>query len=200
MKAPESDVKLGSVTKNQYFSSYKEYDEKDENLSNPLKETKDLASNITSLSFGKTIPIKELTVTKTIYKEDINFVYGNPVSLFKIEGDDIEGNHIVKYVSAEFTEEYVNNEIGVQENGLTRIDMSQKVELSAGEYTVTEIESLRYKLIDIDTVNEKSKTLNTATFDLESVDDASVRFTNRCTNFNDLSHSDIVVNEIKKGK
>ena len=71
--------------------------------------------------------------------------------------------------------------------------------LPLGEYTVSEIENLRYKLIDIDTVNEKSKTWNTVTFDLESVDDASVRFTNRCTNFNDLSHSDIVVNEIKKG-
>ena len=199
MKAPESDVKLGSVTKNQYFSSYKEYDEKDESLSNPLKETKDLPSNITLLSFGKVIPTKELTIIKTIYKEDVNFAYGNPVSLFKIEGDDIEGNHIVKFISAEFTEDFVNNTVGIQENGLTRIDMSQKVILPLGEYTVSEIENLRYKLIDIDTVNEKSKTWNTVTFDLESVDDASVRFTNRCTNFNDLSHSDIVVNEIKKG-
>ena len=199
MKAPEGNIKLGSITKNQCFSSYKEYDEKDENLSNPLKETKDLPSNITSLSFGKAIPVKEITVTKSIYKEDINWNYGNPVGIFKIEGNDIEGHHIVKYVSAEFTEEFVNNETGIEENGLTRIDISQKVTLPLGTYIVSEIDNLRYKLISIDTVNEKSKTLNTAIFDLESVDDASVRFTNKCTNFNDLSHSDIVVNQIKKG-
>ncbi len=199
MRAPEDDVKLGSVTKNQYFSSYKEYDEKDESLSNPLKETNDLPSNITSLSYGKAIPTKELTIIKTIYKEDINWCYGNPVGIFKIEGHDIEGNHIVKFMSAEFTEDFVNNTPGIQESGLTRVDISQKVVLPLGEYTVSEIENLRYKLTNIDTINEKSKTLNTATFDLESVDDASVRFTNRCENYNDLSHSDIIVNEIKKG-
>lgn len=199
MKAPEDNVKLGSITKNQYFSSYKEYDEKDESQSNPLKETIDLPSNITSLSFGKIIPTKELTITKTIYKEDINFAYGNPVAIFKIDGTDIEGNSIIKYVSAEFTEEFVNNETGIEENGLTRIDMSQKVALPLGTYTVTEVDNLRYKLIEIDTINAESKTTNSVTFDLEKDDDESVRFTNRCTNYNDLSDSDIVINEIKKG-
>ncbi len=146
------------------------------------------------------IPQSEITVTKSIYKEDINWSYGNPVGLFKIEGDDIKGNHIIKYVSAEFTENFVNNTPGIQESGSTRIDISQKVKLPVGEYRVSEIDNLRYKLTDIDTTNEKSKTSSTVTFDLEANSEGSARFTNRCTNYNDLSHSDIVVNEIKKGK
>lgn len=181
MKAPSGGVEAGSLTKNQYFISYKEYDASDDTLSNPLKTTTDLPSNIVSVSLGK---LNELTITKTIKKSDIWWEHGNPIFIFKIEG-----NGITKYVSVEFTKDEVSKMTG--NNAVKNVTLT----LPEGDYTVTEVSVMRWTLKSVSSNNAKTLLENGVVIDLS--ENASVAFTNECSFYNGYSHNAIVVNKIQ---
>lgn len=189
MQAPgsSSGIEAGEITKSQNTVSYVEYDVSDTNLANPLKTTSNLPSNIVSVAFGEKKAVeKELTVTKTIKKEDIWWEYGTPIFIFKIEG-----NNFIKYAEMEFTQDFVND--NTDENG--NVSMSVTLKLPGGEYTVTEVPVLRWNLKSVSSDNAKEILENGAVIDLSQ--NASVVFLNECDNYNGYSHNDLVANKIK---
>lgn len=128
---------------------------------------------------------KELTIIKTIKKSDIWWEHGNPTFIFKIVGDDT-----TKYVSLEFTPDYVN---AYDENS-SDVSMSVTLTLPQGDYTVTEVPVMRWKLTSVSSEAAKSILENGAVIDLSNA--ASVEFVNAYRTYRGFSHNAIVVNKI----
>lgn len=110
-----------------------------------------------------------LTITKTVDK--VNLVYGAPSFTFKIEGPD----GLVLYRSITF------------ENA-TELTKSITINnLPLGTYKVTELETLRYTLV----------TANGVKGTVTANGEAKVAFTNKLTDTERYSHSDIVINSFR---
>lgn len=110
-----------------------------------------------------------LTITKTVDK--VNLVYGAPSFTFKIEGPD----ELVLYRSITF------------ENAT---DLTKSItinNLPLGTYKVTELETLRYTLV----------TANGVKGTVTANGEAKVAFTNKLTDTERYSHSDIVINSFR---
>lgn len=136
---------------------------------------------------------RELTIGKIINADEIWWPHGNPIFFAKVEGTDALGNEIVKYVPFEFTQDYVEK----NQDEANFVAKSTTIKLPAGTYTVSEVQVLRYQLINILTVNAASFTSTTSTFDLVENDTGKCTFVNECTKYQDYSHNDIVVNVIE---
>lgn len=139
---------------------------------------------------------RELTVGKKLNVDDIWWDHGNPTFLVEVKGKDAFGNDVLKYVSLAFTKEYVEQNKFVSDND-TLVTMESIVKLPPGTYTVSEIQVLRYNLIGITTVRSDTVTDHNAMFDLKVNDNGECVFFNRCVNYKDFSHNDIIVNQIR---
>lgn len=130
---------------------------------------------------------KELTIVKTIAKDDIWWPHGNPTFIFKIAGNDV-----TKYISMEFTQDFVEEH--TDENG--NISLETTLTLPEGDYTVTEIPVMRWKLKNVSSESAKSILENGAIIDLSN--DAVVEFVNEYSSYTGYSHNDIVVNKVEE--
>ncbi len=92
----------------------------------------------------------ELTVIKRIKIADIVFAHGDPTFTFRLDGKDTSGKAVYAYRSVTFGEDYVRsyaNAHPTEEN----IELSFTFnDLTAGTWTVTECDTVRYKLTNIE--------------------------------------------------
>ena len=179
-----------------------------ENIHNQAQEYK-----FTNITKNHTIDVtftpeqRTLIVMKMIDPKDINFSYGEPKAIFKIEGTDVEGKkHKYEYVIS--LQKIFENTgtpldgmyVGIANNGTLRV--------TAGTYTITEIDTSHYGIkevmygygasspdSEINTVKD-----NKVTLDLINNDSGSAIFTNTITNYNGFSHSDSIYNEFDSRK
>lgn len=137
-------------------------------------------------------PIGEITVTKKIKASDIIWAHGNPVFRFKVEGTDVKGKEHTYEDYVEFTKgSYaMDGEYAVMQLTFSNIPI--------GTYTVSEHETVRYKLehVSADTPNVNiSGTNGIATLSVK-MKNAGVTFQNKKTNYDGYSHSDVIKNQI----
>lgn len=158
--------------------------------SSTINKRYDITNHLTSLE-----NTQELTIGKKLYVEDIWWAHGNPTFIFKVEGSDLLNNEIVRYVSFYFDEDYVEKNVVGLENQET-ITQKAIIKLPPGNYAVSEIPVLRYELTKIDAVNASSTTNTSVTFDLSLNKSGECIFTNRCVNYKNYSHNDLVINSI----
>lgn len=131
---------------------------------------------------------KELTIVKTIAKDEIWWEHGNPTFIF-----EIAGSGFTKYISMEFTQEFVDEH--TDENG--NISLETTLTLPEGDYTVTEVPVMRWQLKNVSSESAKSILDNGAIIDLSN--DATVEFVNKYSSYAGYSHNDIVVNNVCSG-
>lgn len=115
-----------------------------------------------------------LTITKNVDK--VNLVFGAPSFTFKIEGISGAAKGLILYRSITFENE-------------TELTKSITINnLPIGQYKVTELETLRYTLVDSKEINNTVIANKKAEFE----------FTNNLTDDKRYSHSDIVINSFRK--
>ena len=168
-----------------------------ENIHNSAQEYK-----LTNITKNHTIDVtftpeqRTLSVMKMIDPKDINFSYGEPKAIFKIEGTDVEGKkHKYEYVVSlqkmfENTGTPLDDMyVGMANNGTLRV--------TAGTYTITEIDTSHYGIKEIMYGDSEINTVkdNKVTLDLINNDSGLAIFTNTITNYNGFSHSDSIYNE-----
>uniref|UniRef100_UPI004055EEC5 SpaA isopeptide-forming pilin-related protein n=1 Tax=Acetatifactor sp. TaxID=1872090 RepID=UPI004055EEC5 len=112
-----------------------------------------------------------LVITKTV--DEINMAYGAPTFTFKIEGPEGVLYRTITFDDANVTTKSITVE-----------------DILVGEYTVTELDTLRY------TLNEAKSSYSPAVV-TDSVT-PEFKFYNELTNDDDYSHSDVVVNSFRQ--
>lgn len=172
------------------------------------KEITVTESGTQTLSFeAKNYHVRNLTINKKIHVDEIIWAHGNPTFLFKVEGQDINGNSHTYHRAIEFTKDYVDSHT---ENGFVTLGTTIS-NIPAGNYDVTEdTPVLRYILTDvtkqtdnitieksvIETINGFDKISAKVTANLTAMD-GEVTYENHKTHFDKLSHNSTVINKIK---
>ena len=140
----------------------------------------------------------EITLTKKIRYDETWFEHGNPTFVFKVEGQDINGNDHTYYKEVVFDENYVNehNEDGYITKSVTFTGLAK------GSYTASELDSIRYELKEITDVVNGTLNEKTVVFDFISNGEmkGSAVFENDKFTWKDYSHNDVKVNIIKSSK
>lgn len=136
---------------------------------------------------------KYIKITKTIRGDEINWDNGSPQFIFKIESDD--GRTYYKLMT--FTEDYVKDNIG------TDGSVSQSVvygDLKFGIYTVTEEDTSRYELENINPILNCVKNGDNAIIDLIKDEDkyGEVEFVNKRYERHYFSDTQSVTNIVKE--
>lgn len=149
-------------------------------------------TEITVLNTPVMPPVGEITVVKRIREEDITWAHGNPVFRFRIEGTDLKGTeHIYEdYVEFRKGNYTVEDGYGILSCVFENIPL--------GTYTVSELDTLRYRLerISADTSNV-SVNGETGRISLEVKNpEAALTFFNAKTIYDRYSHTDTVRNKI----
>lgn len=141
---------------------------------------------------------KTIIITKKIYTADINFENGSPTFLFKVYGDDVNGNSHVYQSIIKFDKNYV--ESNTDEFGF----VSQSVTVSgilSGRYTVTEEESSRYSLSTVSGIGENTSVSGESVLiDLTSSVSGEAVFTNDKYENGSYSDNDSEANVLKKSR
>ena len=127
-----------------------------------------------------------LLLTKEIDAADIVWAHGNPVFLFCVTGEDVDGGRHTYYEAVEFTPE--------DAGGGTKLSKTVEISLPAGWYTATEEKTMRYALRSIHSVKGGSVTGKTAVFDLSTASEASATFYNKKTTDEGLTASALTEN------
>ena len=135
----------------------------------------------------------DLIVTKKIKKDDIVFAHGEPTFLFTAHSDNAGG------MERGYTRMLVFDQAGVEAaeaDGDGYIQMSVTfANIPAGIYTVTEGETQRYALVEVEVNGEAAAN---ATLELSEDAPGEVTFKNDKTTQEDLSHCASVVNMIRR--
>ena len=131
----------------------------------------------------------KVTITKRIAKGDVYAPYGTPVAIFKLNGTDLNG------VSHTYYQEVVLDETTL--NGSYYSASVNFDNLTAGNYTCSEIDVSRYSFAGISSVTGGSISAETIKFDLVNNKAGKGTYTNTLNNYSLTSHSDVVVNQFK---
>ena len=139
------------------------------------------------------IKTRELTLTKKIKKDDINYSNGTPTFMFTVTGTDING------------EEHTWNRMVSFPEGVAKADgegyLSQTVTFSdipAGTYTASEEFVSRYNFNSITDVSANGTVKGeTVEFDLKTYDDGHATYTNDKGEWQHLSDSGSITNLVK---
>lgn len=194
MKGPDTEEN-GSLSKNSYNASYKEYDASDTALTNPLKTTKNLPSNTTTVTLGEQQESDRfITVEKMIALDDIYEEHGISSFVFKIEGEN--GN---RYHCALSFDDCSEDDI-TEMNGRRYIKVSKEITVKSDVYAVSEIKSSRYKLMDITDISTNGvRNGDSVSMDMTADEFGRMTFVNEKINWKNYSHEDIVINKISSG-
>ena len=136
-------------------------------------------------------PKKTIKITKEIDATRIMWQHGNPTFVFRLTGEE---TGVEKYISMEFTPEYVSTN---QENG--RVSMTYKFDKLFGDnYRLEEMDVLRYEVSEIRDIiggiaNVEGGYID---FDMFEYIDAEVTFENSFTNIGQDTHNAMVLNSI----
>lgn len=134
----------------------------------------------------------QLTIIKRITQNEIWMPSGTPTFIYKIEGTDVEGNAHNYFRTAEFTDSYVSSHTV---NGMVEYSITLK-NLYSGNYTVSELDNIRYNFSNIVNLSNATKNGHTAKYNLFDNTNGSATFVNSRTNYKNFSHSDLKINDL----
>ena len=118
--------------------------------------------------------------------------HGNPTFIFKIENDKGQAFYKTLFDDGSFDDDRMEiTEI----NDVEYIKMSTKIEVEAGNYTISELKTSRYKLSGIKTSENGTVSDDTAILDLTKSDGSAV-FINSKSNWKNFSHNDLKLNKV----
>ena len=147
---------------------------------------------VTAVNKQKTVKI---VLEKEIDAHEINFANGNPIFLFEVKGEDLEGKTHILHGILEFTNEYVEQR--KDESGKVRKTVTFQ-ELPAGIYTANEMKVMRYSLKDITEISGGRREKDTVVFDLVQNDEGHAVFINQKDEWQDWSDTSVCENIILK--
>ena len=151
------------------------------------------AGTVQQLNTTDPLDLKTITLIKRIKASDIHFAHGNPTFIFALTGTDIHGRTYTFYDFVEFTVDYVvaNTDSGGY------VSMSMVFDgLVAGNYTASELDTMRYSLKSIDSVVSGSVSGETVVFDVINNKTGSAVFVNEKYDHSYFSHCAVVENVI----
>lgn len=160
--------------------------------------------------FDKPRTKANLTINKTIYREDVYWSHGEPTFFFKIHGFDMDGNSHTWHRCISFNARYVN------ENTATdgTITLSATLtDIPRGTYTIAELPVSRFALTNVTAQTDNiyiSLTSKTKTYEgiipVSAVvradltdSDGEVTFFNRKITWEKYNHNDVILNEFTLG-
>lgn len=118
--------------------------------------------------------------------------HGNPTFIFKIENDKGQAFYKTLFDDGSFDDDRMEiTEI----NDVEYIKMSTKIKVEAGNYTISELKTSRYKLSGIETSENGTVSDDTAILDLTKSDGSTV-FINSKSNWKNFSHNDLKLNKV----
>lgn len=137
----------------------------------------------------------KIDITKQIHADEVWFDHGNPTFLFKIVGTDLNGIYHEYYRNIVFDENYIKNNT---KNGLVEKTISLH-HLPTGDYTVSEISSMRYEVSDIINISANgTKNNHEVLFKLNTTHQKGyVTFINNKFTDENFSHNDNQTNIVK---
>ena len=156
------------------------------------EETSGGIVEVTAVNKQKTVKI---VLEKEIDAHEINFANGNPIFLFEVKGEDLEGKTHILHGILEFTKEYVEQR--KDESGKVRKTVTFQ-ELPAGIYTANEMKVMRYSLKDITEISGGRREKDTVVFDLVQNDEGHAVFINQKDEWQDWSDTSVCENIILK--
>jgi len=152
------------------------------------------AGTVQSLTTTDAPELRTITLTKKIKAADIHFVHGNPTFIFALTGTDIHGQIHTYYDFVEFTVDYVR--ANTDSGGY--VSMSVVFDgLMAGNYTASELKTMRYSLKSINSVVSGKVAGETVVFNLVNHKSGSAVLVNEKYDHSYNSHCDVVENVIK---
>ena len=130
---------------------------------------------------------RSITVNKKIHDTNYYEPFGNPTAIFKCEGDDVLGNHHIYYKSVTLDAPKL---LGRYYKGSVTFN-----DLPAGEYTITEEDTMRYKVKEITEVSENGL-INSESVRFELVNHANgtATYENEISRWDNYSDTECVVN------
>ena len=139
--------------------------------------------------------LRDVTVTKQIKAEEINWAYGEPAFLISVYGTDPLGQeHAFTHLFA-FDKDYVKQ--NTDENGMVSISYLFEGIPYAHVYNVKEVDNTRYTPQQVSGSENVTVQDNVAAIDLKYEVEGSVTFTNNVKDYKDTSHNDAAVNKFK---
>ena len=195
---PEEGYYLDSIeiTEYEYNLNTKEYEEVSKKQYMDYTDMVDIAQSYTFENIDHSFMIKVIykenpviKITKTI-EGDYNLANGIPAFIFKISGVDYTNQEHTYYRSISFKDEVEGNSL--KTNSITIEDQS----IPAGNYTIEELNTSRYSLMDVLSIKNCTITDHLAKINTRENEECHVEFVNSQTNFKDYSHNDIVINHI----
>lgn len=139
---------------------------------------------------------RNIEVGKRILASDILFDNGNPIFMFRLRGETSQGGYIELVKTVEFTKSFVN--ANTDANGYVTLYATFE-NLPLGEYTVEEIDVMRYDIESITNVTGGIASGDTGVFDLVNNPEGSIMFTNLKKYWNYLSDTEQVINNVQVG-
>ena len=118
--------------------------------------------------------------------------HGNPTFIFKIENDKGQAFYKTLFDDGSFDDDRMEiTEI----NDVEYIKMSTKIKIEAGNYTISELKTSRYKLSGIETSENGTVSDDTAILELTKSYGSAV-FINSKSNWKNFSHNDLKLNKV----
>lgn len=147
-----------------------------------------------------------LTINKTIYKEDVYWSHGYPTFFFKIYGFDLDGKVHTWHRCVSYTPRYVNENTNA--DGTITLSASL-TDIPRGNYIISELPVSRFTLTNVTaqtgnvyiglTPKEKSyegiKPVSAVVRANLSEEDAEITFFNRKITWEKYNHNHVIINE-----
>lgn len=156
--------------------------------------------------FDKPRTKANLTINKTIYREDVYWSHGEPTFFFKIHGYDVDGNVHTWHRCITFNARYVNENTAA--DGTITLSTTL-TDIPRGTYTITELPVSRFALTNVTAQTDNiyiSLTSKTKSYEgivpvsavvranLTDID-GEVTFFNRKITWEKYNHNDVILNE-----
>ncbi len=152
--------------------------------------------------FTVTDPIvkSKLTVAKRIKISDIVFEHGNPTFTFHVEGRDVSGGAHSYFKTIAFNQEYVERYLA-DHPGADYVEASVSfVDIPAGEYTVSEVETNRYETETVTVTNGTVEGTGAKFVFSDTNPDGEAVFTNRKNYQGATSHAAAAANIVNRAR
>ena len=153
------------------------------------------AGTVQSLATTDAPDLRTITLTKKIKAADIHFAHGNPTFIFELTGTDIHGKVHTYYEFVEFT---VDNVRANTDSG-GYVSLSAVFDgLMSGNYTASELKTMRYSLKAINSVMSGRISGETVVFDMVNYKSGSAVLVNEKYDHSYNSHCAVVENVLVK--
>ena len=129
----------------------------------------------------------DIKISKWINRTEVVSQEGTPTFIFRVEGTDLDGDTHTYYRSISFD--------SIPESG-TYIPMTTVISAPAGNYTITEVETSRYYVEEIEGAVSADVGSGTSTVDTSTNASADVSYYNKKSTDEYLTDTGIVVNHV----